>query len=250
MHHQAQLFNRSGIVKNLVAVMVVSLTVVTAQADLIIDSFDTGQFVSVTGTPSGFKSATDTIAAAEALGGERDIYLERTSANSGSVSADVDTSLPGALTYSSGSSTTGNAIIVWDGSDSDATSLDATGLGGVDLTLGGTLNALAIRTTSDLGASLVLTIYKDAANYSAFTQAVPADGTFTLQDFVIPFASFGVVGGTGADFTNVGAISLKVVGTTANVDLAVDFIKAVPEPTSGLLVGLATLAAGLVLKRK
>ena len=145
-------------------------------------------------------------------------------------SADVNFSERGTFSYSSGAATTGVAEITWDGNDGTAEVLNPTGLGGVNLTLGGD-NAFAIRATSDLGADLVLTVYTDQTNFSSAILSVPADNTFMFQDYTIPFASFLGIGGSGADFTNVGAISLTVVGSTPNVDVSLDFIKTIPEPT-------------------
>ncbi len=232
-----------------VAATVLVTAAIPGRADLVIDSFNTDQTVGVQGTPAGFMSAADATLAAGALGGERDIYVERTSGNAGAVSTDVNLSQAGALSYNSGPATTGNALIVWDGIDGSATNLNATGLGGVDLTLGGANNAIAIRAGADLNASLVLTIYKNATNYSTFTQPVTGNGE-AMANFLIPFSSFTVAGGSGADFTSVGAISLKIVGSTADMDMLLESIKAVPEPTAGLLVGLTVVAAGVTLKRK
>src|SRR5262245_8697057 len=57
------------------------------------------------------------VLAPDALGGERDIFLSRTSANQGAVMVDVGMTVTGALAYASGVNTKGSALIVYDGID-------------------------------------------------------------------------------------------------------------------------------------
>ena len=62
----------------------------------------------------------------------------------------------------------------------------------------------------------MLTIYTDANDWSTATVTIPdtTDGTAT-QDVFVPFTSFSSGAGTGADFTNVGAIQLVLSGPAA-----------------------------------
>ena len=111
-------------------------------------------------------------------------------------------------------------LLQYDGIDGSI-SLDATGLGGVSLTGDATgtpvdpAAGLVVFTRSDAaGETLTITVHSDGSNSSSTTIAVPLNLTSTEETFV-PFSAFSVVSGTGADFTNVGAIE-------ATVTLAVD----------------------------
>lgn len=176
------------------------------------------------------------------------MFVERTSGNSGGVSADVNNSLPSGLSYASGPVTDGNAIIVWDGGEATS-AIDYAGRAGVDLTQGSLNNMISLLTTSDLGATLRLTIDTSSAKYSFFDLPIAADPAFTLALVNTPFASFTDVG-TGADFTNVGAIELKIDGSTDGVDVQVDELKAIPEPSAAMLVVFAVTGALGVRKRR
>ncbi len=215
----------------------------SARAELLIDVFDAAQTVSVSGAPLGPKSIFDSITAPGILGGERDVFLQRTSANSGSISVDVDGSFAGALAYASSPATTGSALMTYDGTDG-ASGINFTGLGGIDLTQAGLNLGINLSTTSDNGASVTFTIYTDATHFSLFTVPVLADPTFTFTDYFVDFASFVPTGADGgANYTNVGAITVLLDGTSnPGTDIGIDYFAAsVPEPAGSLLV----LCAGL-----
>ena len=215
-----------------------------AWADLMIDDFSASQYFSVSGAPSGYKSAFNSVADLAILGGERDAFLERTSTNSGSISMDVNGSFTDAMAYASSPATSGRAIITYDGTDGSS-AFNPTGLGGVDLTLGGQYHGLNIHTTSDIGASVTFTIYTDATRYSTYTLPVLADPTFTFVDYFVNWTSFttGAGAASGADFTNVGAITLTMDGTTnPGTDIGIDYFAAsVPEPSGAVLLGTVGL---------
>ena len=215
-----------------------------ASAAVVIDGFTTYQAVSVTGPPAGFMNAGNAALIAEALGGERDLYVERTSANSGSVTMEVAGSGAGIASYNSGVRTTGNGLIVWDGVDGNA-AVAPTGLGGFDLTQGGLNTAFRISRTSDLGGSIKISVYQDATHTSEATLMVAADPSFTFLPVDVSFASFVPVGANGgANFGSVGALSLYLDGGIAGADIGVETFVAVPEASSVLaaisLLGLAT----------
>ena len=185
------------------------------QAELIDDYSATNQSVTAdNATPSN----TDIASASEVIGGERDIQITNT-AGVGQTTVLVDA---GAGTLSIGSLGNGEgvALLQYDGIDGSI-SLDATGLGGVSLTGDATgtpvdpAAGLVVFTRSDAaGETLTITVHSDGSNSSSTTIAVPLNLTNTEETFV-PFSAFSVVSGTGADFTNVGAIE-------ATVTLAVD----------------------------
>ena len=209
-----------------------------ARADILIDSFIDFQDVSISGGPVGFKSNWATQTAVSILGGERDLYVERTSANSGSISMDVDGSFPGALAYASSPATLGRGIITYDGTDG-SNGINYTGLGGVDLTASGQYLGVALSTTSDVGAVVRFTIYTDETHFSTFSSSILADPTFTFQSYFTRFSDFtdsGVDG--GADFTNVGAITVELDGSShPGTDVGIDYFAAtVPEPSGAMLI--------------
>jgi hypothetical protein len=213
-------------------------TALLAHPGLVVDSFDAADMLSASGTPAGPKTALSSIAAVgSVLGAERDAVLSRTGANAGPVEMDVNTSITGALYYASGSLTTGTLLLTYDGNDNDAATLAPTGLGGIDLTGGGIDTAFHIVATSDLGAPLTLTVFTSALSCSSATLPIPADASFTFASFVLPFAAFASDPGCSgaADFTNVGAITLRLDGSTPAVDLALDLLETIgnstPTPT-------------------
>lgn len=239
-------------------------------ATIVIDEFTpTSSFVIVTGAPLGIKSASDSDATVlgEAIGNERDIFVARTSSNSGTVIVDTNGSIPGALSYGSGSDTTGWTLLTYDGVDNAAGTdtdpgapfvfdpqINYSGLGGLDLTGGGTNDAFHLATASDLGGSLLLTVYSSATNFSTALITIAADGAvLTFDDVFASFASFVMgVGATGvADFTNVGAITMYLKGDTASTDIAVDVfeVTAIPLPAAAWIGMLGLGAVGFARRR-
>lgn len=216
----------------------------TCRAEVVIDDFATYQTLSVGGPPAGPLSDFVTQTTLEAIGGERDVYLERTSANAGTVAMDVSGSVASQLSYASAPFTSGNLLLTYDGNDGSS-ALNPTGLGGVDLTQLGANTGVFLRATSDLGSILTFTIYTDATHFSTASIAIGADPTFTFQDYFTPFTSFAAGGIGGADFTSVGAISLLLNGATQGTDVSLETVVAaptpVPEPTGALLIAAAGL---------
>lgn len=216
--------------------IVALLHTASAFAAITIDSFDvTQQFVIVVGFPAGVRSATSVVGAPEAIGAERDIFITRTSTGAGSTSTDVDLTVDGVLAYSAGPFTTGHALVEWDGNDGTANTLDPTGLGGVDLTQGGLNTGIVISVTSDLGTTLELTLYSNGADFSLASIAIPPDPSFTPSLVFIPFSAFSVGGGAGADFGNVGAVTLFIDGSVAALDVLIDLIAAINPNGRGAL---------------
>ena len=64
-------------------------------------------------------------------------------------------------------------------------------------------------------ASVTLIVYKDASDWSTATTSIPYTAGAATEPLYIPFSAFTIGGGTGAgNFTNVGAIQLKITGST------------------------------------
>jgi len=127
----------------------------------------------------------------------------------------------GLFNYTEGGNVRGGFILTWDGADGDASTLDATGLGGIDLTNSGTLDILAVNLQSDLSFDVTIEVYTDAGNASSYTLAV--NGTNMPNTYQAPLTSFTTLLGTGADFTNVGAVRFLVntSGTVGDLDMQV-----------------------------
>lgn len=179
---------------------------------ILIDPFDTTtQRISVTSTVPA--SDSDYVAAGEALGGQRDLFVELTS-GTGSVELEVNLLDLDLLTFSNKLGAVGRGLVTWDGADDDADQLDPVGLGGVDLTENGTNVGIWFRFGADLpGGVLTMHVYTDAGNHSALSQAIPQTPTGTAEVVaLLRFSDFAVSAGSGVDFTNVGAIQLEIQG--------------------------------------
>ena len=114
-------------------------------------------------------------------------------------------------------------IIWWDG-EAD-TSFNGAGLGGVDLTAGSTKDrfVLDVVTNTNTGDEVRLAVYTDGGNRSDTLFTMPASGTLEL-----PFATFVVATGSGADFTNVGAVTLSNVLRPGAWSFTLSFLETTP----------------------
>ena len=184
-----------------------------------IDDFDTTQ-QSVIDTVSDGLPVVASDPAPEAIGGERDLFVNLTSAN-GSIALNVDDPiLPNLLVFEARATGDGVRKISWDGTDGDALILDDAGLGSVDLTKGGDSLGLRLQIGADLlGGSAIVRLYSDdgvvgtTSRYSTATLAIPqTGGAVPLQSEFLPFTQFTSAGGGGVDLTAVGAIELEIVG--------------------------------------
>jgi large repetitive protein len=178
----------------------------------ILDSFDeTPQSVVV--SVDGGLTAGSSVAAPEALGGERELFAELTS-ELGSMSLDVNGVVPGLLEFQSSPTAVGRLVATWDGPDGDPFQLDPEGLEGVDLTSGGAATTLSLRLGADQdGGQVLIRIFSDADNFSTATLAIPDTGGAATESLTIHFSDFDVAEGTGADFANVGAVELEILGS-------------------------------------
>lgn len=199
------------------------LAPIPGRAQIVVDNFTTNQAsLALTFPPAG-TTASSSASGAEILGGERDIQVNLTSGviAGNQMSAVVSS---GFYSYSQDATIAGTGVVQWDGTDGSPT-LNPTGLGGIDLTAGGTQDAFVLSVQfDDLPVNLVLQVSTDAGNASTFTLAAPGL-IFSPTDFVIPFASFTPSAGTGANFANVGAITLTAGSPVTAPDLVLDFLR-------------------------
>ncbi len=190
-------------------------SLIQAEPPPTIDSFETEQeWISLTLLESDASIASGP----GILGGERDLKIERTGATGPTLEAGVSA---GAFFYGQGPGLVGSARIEWDGPDSDPSSLDPTGLGGIDLTAGETQDAFSLKVSiDDLPANPRIEIFTDAGKSSIFGLSLPGS-TYSPVDYVIPFSAFAPNLGGGAVLTDVGAITLFIDATTS-LDLGID----------------------------
>ena len=203
-------------------VLVTVVDAVGVRESLIDDYSATSQLV----TAAAGTTETSSVAASEVIGGERDIAVSNSSA-SGQVSVLIE-DVPATLSIGS-LSADGTALIQYDGADGTEV-LNPTGLGGASLAGGSPGDAVDVNTglvvlaRADLaGDQLLIKVYTDALNFSTATVDIPQDSV-TLTENLVPFSSFTVAGGTGADFNNVGAIEASI-DLSANTDVVVSIVE-------------------------
>ena len=180
-----------------------------------IDSFSTSHNTSA--SPADPTPAESRIAAAEALGGERDIAAVWTT---GSNSFDVEVSpfASDSLQISTGPGVNGLGTVVWDGIDTVDHQI-AMGLNGVDLTTGGNTGFVVRLGAEPAGATLNLRIYNgNVGNFSEVSAPIPNTGGGTASEFlIIPFS--GLVGAVTP--FDVDAIRMTIDGGGAAADTGV-----------------------------
>ena len=160
----------------------------------------------------------------QALGDERDLIVSLV--GPGITSNGILSATGNVLSFSTSSDVSGTFTAVYDGDDNDADTLDPVGLVGLDLTDGGVNTAIKIRAAADLdGASVTLRVHTDGTNFSE-SDPIDIPGGNTPEDFVFHFADFNATGGTGADFTSVGAIEMVIVTTANGTDGSVTLLGA------------------------
>ena len=190
---------------------VVSATDVAGQVGLAFDSFDSTTQLAEASLLNGKTQDASAKTAPEAIGGERDMFVTRTSAG-GSVAMLANGNAPGVLAFEDQSGSDGRQVVTWDGADNDAAVLNPTGLGNLDLTCAGRDVGIRLLVGADHdGGSATLRVYSGAGNFStqSFTILNTGDGS-PRDTVVVLFSNFTVAGGTGADFTRVGAVELDI----------------------------------------
>jgi hypothetical protein len=172
-------------------------------------------------------TADSSVAAPEALGGERDLFVELTAA-----AVDFDEvsmfTVGGLLNLRATVTATGRYITTWDGPDGDGTTTDFTGLGSQDLTDGGASNHIAMIAGVDQPNGVaIIRIYTDDTRWSEATIPLVDTGGPATEEYFLSYANdFAPGGGAigGADFADVGAIQLEVVGNELATDGQISLI--------------------------
>ncbi len=186
----------------------------------VVDLFD-----GVTQTLNAINGGSDqsSVADPDALGGRRDLFVEVLNNPGGAAFHSNLVSNPDFLSFDPDNNSRGHYLATWDGDATPTTdaagTLNATGLGGVDLTSGGTISAFRLLAGIDGGGqNLEIRIYSNAANFSVFTVSLPDTGGPANQEVIVPFSAFVTGGGTGANFSSVGAVQLEHTATMVAAD--------------------------------
>jgi len=197
---------------------------VALAAPVAIDTFNDGfQFLIVDqGVPTVEESVAGTM-----VGGERDTQVNWLLGGD-LVYVAIDRSNTNRFVFSQGPGVNGNALLQWDGGDGSM-ALNATGLNSSDLTDGGQNDCFVLRVlANDSPVAVTLRVYTDGTNWSRHSIDTPGNILGgSVVDLVIPFTSFAIGGGTGANFTDVGAVEMFVDGSLhEGADVSLDFFEA------------------------
>ena len=177
-----------------------------------IDDFDTGEksaFASSNGPMSS--DVVETISSA--LGGQRDMFVSLTD-GLGALELSANPYGSQLLQYDSTAGVQGDRIVSWDGIDATAAGLNPTGLPHIDLTENGDNSAFVLTIGSDQDdGAVTVRVHTDGGRASEATIFVPNSGGPATLEVLVPFDEFTPVAGkSAADFTDVGAVELAVVG--------------------------------------
>lgn len=233
------------------AAAVAALTVGIAPASaLTIDSFDT--FQSVADFVNGAPGDSSKVAAPEAIGGWRDMYVQKVSGPGGRGTSAV--AGDGILSFSNDSLTRGFGCVTWHGDSTPVTGCDGAGDGVNTSGLGG-INLLSFGPAFDFEVIQVdhlleftMRVWDMAGALSTYFEVIPP---IDQLQTVLPFSDF-----TGnANFANVGAIQILVNAPVDDLDGSIGEINVIPLPASALLLlgglgGLGGLSAFRTRRRK
>jgi len=190
----------------------------------IIDTFDDA---AATTANSGTTTDTTNTLAGSFLGTDRDLEADWASGPN-DVDGEVDSGGSSQLSFAAGPDTLGGVHVQWND------------IGGVDLTLGGTLNGIGVVIDfDDLPVDIQIEVTDGSANTGNLTKTT-SGGIFLPETEGFEFSDF-----SGAvDFEDVETITLWIDAKFGGTDLQIDFIESttVPEPALLALFGIAGLA--------
>lgn len=222
--------------KTMYGFLLVALMCVPANAALVIDDFIATMSAVANGAPGDTDS--DSGAAATAIGGFREIFVEKTGGASGhDVRLDINPFALERLNHSQNGSQLGYSLTTWDS--------NGAGLGGIDLT---SFTQLIVGVDTADPAPIIFTIGDaDSAESASGTLLVPFTAAFT--EYILPFGALVPTGGTLADILDsVDSITMEIDGRArAGMDVVLTQVRAdiVPEPGTLAIWGLLFGVVGL-----
>ncbi|MFO7854665.1 MAG: hypothetical protein R6V44_05520 [Paracoccaceae bacterium] len=210
---------------------------------ILIDDFTTDQ--RVTDGP-GIDGVASQVAAPEALGGWRDMWVE---SDLSGLSNTTFESGSGFLSFSNDTNATGRALLTYDGNAAGATSpvtsiseVDTDGLGGINFLVGPNPFISFDVNTFESDLFFEARVWDMDGNFGNFTEILPPEGSFSPD---LPLTDFTFAGGT-FDWTQVGAVQFFVESSTIGYDGSITSISVnpIPLPASALLLlsGVGMLA--------
>ena len=214
-------------------------------AVLVIDAFDGEQLVQ--DAPSTDVANNDQVADSGVLGGYRDLAVKNTYATGNNRGATELRVTDGMIKFSNISGAKGTGTLTYDGDD-DATVVNTTGLGGINLLIGTDpyfyFGLPGGDDTFDNIASFTATVWDMAGNTFTYTEVL--EPGFSQE---LAFSAF-----TGIDFSQIGALQFfistaehgpSVDGALNLIEVRAGDIAPIPLPASGLLLlgGFGGLAA-------
>ena len=218
-----------------------------ANATLIIDDFNVGpQTVEdrTLGAGGCFAGAAvgsgcfSSVLTGSALGGERDMFVDLLSSAFGNgVAANVNIP-PGTFSFNVGSGSSGKGVLQYDGIDGSA-AFATGGLGSIDFS--GLTNLVFDVLFADAGFRFDVT-FCSGGGATCQTNMFIAAGTLVPTQRVEALAQWGLI-----DFADVSGIEFIIdpLGGSLAVDLTLDAITSVPEPSIIALFGAGLMFIGL-----
>lgn len=217
-------------------------------ATLVIDTFDTAQ--TVTDVPSSISQSSSQLADAGVLGGYRDLQAVNTDFQQSSEDATKFASGGGLLTFSNIAFAAGSGYLTYDGDD-DPTSVDTTGLGGVNLAIGDNAYFAFDVAAFDLDVEIAVTVWDMFGKVVTYSE--------TLSEGFNPNLTFAEFSGDADfDWTQVGALQffvsssdtvLNVDGALYSIEIRADDPAPIPLPASALLLTGALAGLGALRRR-